>query len=159
MNCERFRDILVGDDSDERREAERHAEGCPVCAKLLDDDGRLAERIGDWIAATPAPPPSLERRIVSAIEHDTARTTRFVIRPVWFAAAAAVVLLVATFLIQRDLRPVDETAGIEETLSRIDRLGSEYARAIAELESRAGAVFSRVGDSDVSPEQAALLLS
>jgi hypothetical protein len=159
MNCEEFRDTLVGDDAAERREAERHAQGCPECAARLDDDRWLAVQVENWVAATPLPRQALERRIAGAIERTVPRSLPLYRRPIWLAAAAAVVLLVATFLFQQGMPSLSETASIEETLSRIDRIGSEYARAIADLEGRAEAVLARAGDPDTPPEQAALLLS
>jgi len=160
MNCERFREILVGDDAADRREAERHATSCPECAELLDADCALARRVEAWIAAGPTPPASLERRIAGAIERRDSRSIPLFRRPAWIAAASVAALLVAAFLLRQPLRPpVNESVGIEQALDRIERAGSEYARAIADLESRADAVLSRAGDPELPPEQAALLLS
>ncbi len=165
MTCEQFQMALVGDDAAERAEAVRHAASCTDCTELLQADRDLTRRVDAWKAAAPAPPPQLRRRIAEAIDAPAPRVVPFrraiaaVRPPLWIAAAAAAVLLVAVTWIGRDLIDVDARSDFEIAIDEAEKSRQQYGRAIAALEREVRPILARAGDPDLPPEQAALLLS
>ncbi len=166
MTCEQFRESMIGDDPNERVQAERHAETCPACSEQLEADRELSREVAEWKAGSPAPPADLHRRIAEAIERSGAssglRESSGVRSPAWTALAAAAVLMLAVAWLARNApveRPADAAEGIEAILDQAERTRLEYARAIADLERSTAPLLARAGDPDLPAEQAALLLS
>ena len=150
MNCEQFREAIVGDEPEERAAAEAHAEGCPTCADLLSEHDALADEVAVWAASTASPPAELEHRIGAAIE---GRTPSFG----WLAAAATILL---GLWLGWQILPVGGPglSPMEQAMLEADRSRENYIRAVAELERQAAPILARAADQNLAPERAALLL-
>ena len=162
MNCEQFRNALLGDEPIERNAAERHATSCAACAELLEADRKLSDQVREWKDTAPAPPERLERRIAAAIARESSPSSvrvSSVARRTWVWAAAAVLLLATSVFVMRSVVPVSDGITIEDALAEADRIQQAYARAIARLEQEVEPILAHAGDPDFSPQQAGLLLS
>lgn len=159
MTCEDTRIALVGDDALARVRAERHAEGCAACAEVVAGDRRLAAAVEAWKGRTPAPPETLERRILDRVSRRSAvaasaepRPRRRALR--WAAAlplaAAAVLVLVLA---------LPRPSPVERAVQDLEALQESYVEALARLESAAVPVLERAADPELDPREAALLLS
>ena len=69
MNCQEFRQALLGDDVS-REPLERHALRCEPCAALWAAEARLATAVARWKVPGPELPEGLGKRIAAAIEAD-----------------------------------------------------------------------------------------
>ena len=166
MTCEEFRMAILGGDPAERAGVERHAAGCPPCDEVLSDHGELSDAVREWKASSPPPRQDLLARITAAATGTSApevlpfrRRLAAVRPPAWLAAAAALVLMAAALWVVQ--RPTPPVAGddLERAMADAEKSRDEYARSIAELERSARTVLARAGDPEVTPEEAALLLS
>ena len=169
MDCRQFELAWVSDDHDERQAAERHAEGCPRCAETVREDRELLQAVVDWKESATGPNDELGRRIAATlaeeglIESNSARTapgrTSRKIATTWaWIAAAAVIILGVTALVQR---PWIETGGdtYQEAVRQVEQAQHDYAKAIAGLERQAGDVLARADNPALDSQDAALLLN
>ena len=79
--------------------------------------------------------------------------------PLWIAAAAAAVLLVAFTWFARGLIDADAPSDGDRIVIELDETRQQYVRAIAALEREVRPILARAGDPDLPPEQAARLLN
>lgn len=186
IGCTEFRDLIVDDDPEARRQAQRHAEQCEACAAVLRAHEAIAEQVEQWRAATPAPPSLLESRVLDAIraqratdaetrvaEHQPEPDGRVIRwrrpaawpRPVWAAAGAlAATLAIGSMLLARSMVAVPgperaERLLVADALRDAEAAEREHARAIAQLEQTVAPILAAADDPDVPGSRAARLMS
>jgi hypothetical protein len=173
MNCEQFRQALVEDEPARLRECEDHAARCAACAEVWKEDRRILEEAAAWRREIPAPAPSLEERIATAISREVRGRAgrprwswpRLLEAPLWqwgaLAAAAAVVVAV---LALHQLLPIPWEGPARETslaslLREIEEAERSHITALARLDREAARILERADDPGLPAEEAALLLA
>ncbi len=173
MNCEEFRRALVEDEPVRLRECEEHAARCEACAEVWEADRRLLEAAAAWRRESPAPAPSLEERIATAISREVrARTgrprrgrSRLFERPLWpwgvlAAAAASVVAVLALYpLLPTPWEEPGRSVPLASLLREIEEAERSHMAALARLDREAARILERADDPGLPAEEAALLLA